>query len=113
MDIDDVINKCANDLDEIMSSITAIKGEQFVRTLSLHINYCTLCQLSLVVDEHSDVEDLRHMINKTAVLCATESLAYICELNKMTEEDISEIVKWGERLQQMVTDNFKQMKGSE
>jgi hypothetical protein len=113
MNLEDAIKKCNQDLDDIMSSISSIKGKQFAEVLALHINYCTLVSLTGLLREQDIDPRLCEMINKTSVICASASLGLICGALSMTEKDTQEIIAWGERLHQMVQSNINLTKGSE
>ena len=113
MDLDSVLNKCASDMDEVMSSIESIKGEAFVHILAVHLNFITLVTLSRMLELNSNDAKLHKSIQKTAVVCASESLAALCTMAQLDEPNIKELLEWGERLQQMMTNNFNQARSNE
>lgn len=113
MNIDDAIKKCSSDLDEIMQSIEAIKGQRFVEILAIHINFTTLVRLVNSLKDEDIDEKLREAISYTAVTVATTSLALLTTSNGMDEADVNELISWGDRLEKMVHSNFNQVKGSE
>lgn len=112
MNIDQAMNKCATDLDEMMSSIESIKGETFVKILALHINYSTLVTLTTMLDDDHNDADLLKALRKTALLVVTTSMEMMCELAKISEPDLKELLGWGERLQKMIESNIQLSKGN-
>lgn len=113
MNLDDALKKSGTDIDEIMSSIEAIKGQRYVQILSLHINYTSLVTLSRLLEQEDVDVRLAKAIQKTAVLCASTSLALICEQADMSRKDLEELIKWGDRLEKTISGNLKQVKEDE
>jgi hypothetical protein len=106
MNLQQALEKCEGDLDDMMSSISGVKGELFARILSLHINFTTLVSLTAMLEEGGS--DPRHLeaLRKTAVLCASTTLGIVSELAKMSDDDVQEVIKWGETLHKMINHNL-------
>ena len=113
MNLDQVIEKCKEDLDDIMSSIQSVKGQDYVEILTLHINFCTLVTLTGMLEDEDIDPQLVKMLRKTAILCASASLKKLTEMAGYTNKDCDELINWGERLQKMIEGNFKLRKEDE
>lgn len=113
MNLEDAIKKCSSDLDDIMQSIEAVKGQRFVEILAIHINFTTLVRLVNSLKGEDIDEKLFEAIQYTAITVATTSLALLTSASKMGEAEVNELISWGDRLEKMVKDNFNQAKGSE
>lgn len=113
MTFDEVMNKCTTDLDEMMSSIEAIKGNKFARILALHINYCTLITLTNNLDDEESNATLNKALRRTAFLCATESMSQLCEMSGLDEQSSKELLEWGDRLHDMISGNLNQLRSKE
>lgn len=113
MTFDEVMQKCNTDLDEMMSSIDAIKGRQFAQLLALHINYCTLITLTGYLDDEEGNSTLNKALRRTAFLCASESLSQLCKMAGLDEKATKELIDWGDRLHDMISSNLNQLRSRE
>jgi hypothetical protein len=112
MNLNEAVKKCSQDLDDMMSSISAIKGKQFAKILALHLNYCTLVSLTALLRDEDVNPKLCEMLCKISVICASTSLATLCEALSLSDADTQEIIDWGERLHHMVQSNINLTKGN-
>jgi hypothetical protein len=112
MKTEDFLTKCKTDLEEVMSSIAAIKGKSFVEILTIHINMCTLVTLIGLLEEEEINEKLHQMLTKSSLVCASSSLQKLSELANLSEEDVKEIIAWGDRLHLMMDQNVQNAKGN-
>jgi hypothetical protein len=104
------MQKCASDVDDVMSSITGVKGEQFARILALHINFTTLVSLSGLLNDDLGDARLNKMIQHVSVLVSASTLSMLSELANLGRSDVDEIIQWGERLHNMINSNIQQLR---
>lgn len=113
MNLEEAINKCSTDLNEVMQSIESVKGRRFVEILAIHLNFCTLVKLTKTLESEDMDDKLRQAITHTVLVTASSSLGLLCTMANIDEAGTNEIISWGDRLEKMVNSNIKLAKGSE
>ena len=113
MNLEDAINKCSTDLNEIMQSIESVKGQRFVEILAIHINFCTLVKLTKALKDEEMDDKLREAITHTVIVVASSTLGLLSNLAGIDESGVDDLISWGDRLEKMVSSNISLVKGSE
>jgi hypothetical protein len=113
MSPEQAFDKAHTDVEEMLDSIVAVKGPVFADLVKLHINFSTLVTLASAIHEDEDRPELRELMVKVSVHCASEAMGIAAGLAEYEKADVEEILSWGNRLQQQVQQTINQLKESE
>jgi len=95
---------------DVMSNLTAIKGERFARAAFLCFLSAHTTQMigTILRGLPEGMELAREAAGHQLAYTLANSLAYMMELGEFTQADADELVRWSETMQSHVTQAIKE-----
>lgn len=107
MSMEQVLTKTREDIYEMLDTVGAVKGENYRLALAHHMNLLSLMTAVKWLMDSSDNDMLNTATNKLLVESCAQSMHLITKLAQMSEQDIEELMGWGDRLHQVIQTNYK------